>query len=217
MIHTFGRVPLFVYLIHLYVAHGAAVLVGLATGVPARLYFGHGNDAALVAAGAGVGLGGVYLAWAAIVLALWPLATWYARLQGAPARLVARLSVIDLLLRPLHRQRAGGLAGRHDLDAVDVDVARQGRSPTTPSRRCPRPGSIRRPRRAWRRPILVAGEADLGELGAAAEARLDVGDAHEGADEIGLQVQRELLHEGFGAAVDVAAGVGVGTGDRGRG
>ena len=82
MIHTFGRVPLFVYLIHLYVAHCAAVVVGLVTGVPARLYFGHGHDAALVAAGAGVGLGGVYLAWAAIVLALWPLAAWYARLKA---------------------------------------------------------------------------------------------------------------------------------------
>ena len=82
MIHTFGRVPLFVYLIHLYVAHGAAVLVGAAMGVPWRLHFGHGNDAALVAAGAGIGLPGVYIAWVAIVLALWPLAAWYARLKA---------------------------------------------------------------------------------------------------------------------------------------
>ncbi len=80
MLLTFGRVPLFVYLIHLYLAHGAAVLVGMAMGVPVNLFFG-GSSARLLAAGGGVSLGGVYLAWAAVVLALWPLATWYGRFK----------------------------------------------------------------------------------------------------------------------------------------
>ena len=82
MILTFGRVPLFVYLIHLYIAHGGAVLYRLATGVAPRLTFGPRPDATLVAAKTGVGLPGVYLAWVAVVLALWPLATWYARLKA---------------------------------------------------------------------------------------------------------------------------------------
>ena len=82
MILTFGRVPLFVYLIHLYIAHGAAVVSRMAMGVAPRMTFGARPDAALVAAKTGVGLPGVYLAWVCVILALWPLAVWYARLKA---------------------------------------------------------------------------------------------------------------------------------------
>ena len=82
MILIFGRVPLFVYLIHLYIAHGGAVLFRMAMGVSPRLHLGERPDAALVAAKTGVGLPGVYLAWVAVVLVLWPLAIWYARLKA---------------------------------------------------------------------------------------------------------------------------------------
>ncbi|MCX8254789.1 hypothetical protein RHCH11_RHCH11_00746 [Beijerinckiaceae bacterium RH CH11] len=82
MILTFGRVPLFVYLIHLYVAHGAAVLTRLAMGVAPRLTFGGRPEDALAAAKSGVGLPAVYLAWICVVLALWPLAAWYERLKS---------------------------------------------------------------------------------------------------------------------------------------
>ena len=82
MILTFGRVPLFVYLIHLYVAHGAAVLTRLAMGVTPRLTFGGRPEDALAAAKSGVGLPAVYLAWICVVLALWPLAAWYERLKS---------------------------------------------------------------------------------------------------------------------------------------
>ncbi|MOA05413.1 hypothetical protein D3C78_1250110 [compost metagenome] len=60
---------------------------------------------------------------------------------------------------------------------------------------------------------IVTVEAHVGELGAAAQARLQVGDADGGARQIGPQVQAELLHERLGGAVDVAARVGVGAGD----
>ena len=46
------------------------------------LFFGHGNEAALVAAVAGIGLGGVCRVRAAIGLPLWPLAAWYPRLKS---------------------------------------------------------------------------------------------------------------------------------------
>ncbi len=82
MILTFGRVPLFVYLIHLYVAHGSAVLVRMAMGEAPRMTFGARPDAALVAAKTGVGLPGVYLAWILVILALWPLAVWYQRFKA---------------------------------------------------------------------------------------------------------------------------------------
>ena len=82
MILAFGRVPLFVYLIHLYVAHGAAVLFRMAMGVSPRLSLGARPDAALVAAKTAVGLPGVYIAWACVVLALWPAAVWYGRLKA---------------------------------------------------------------------------------------------------------------------------------------
>ena len=82
MMLTFGRVPLFVYLIHLYVAHGAAVVTRMAMGVAPRMTFGSRPDAALVAAKTGVGLPGVYLAWVLVILALWPLAVWYQRVKA---------------------------------------------------------------------------------------------------------------------------------------
>lgn len=79
---AFGRVPLFVYLLHLYVAHGSAVLVGALEGIPPSAFFTGERDTPLLAAGWGFGLPGVYLAWASVVLALWPLAVWYGRLKA---------------------------------------------------------------------------------------------------------------------------------------
>lgn len=79
LLHTFGRVPLFAYVVHLYMAHGLALLVGLAMGFPGSLFFGlfvHREHAA--GAGWGFGLLGVYVVWIVVVLALWPLAAWFA-------------------------------------------------------------------------------------------------------------------------------------------
>ncbi len=72
---TFGRVPLFFYVIHIYAAH--AVAVGLAA------IQGNGASSAMTffvffPAGHGVGLWGVYAIWFAIVVALYFPSGWFA-------------------------------------------------------------------------------------------------------------------------------------------
>ncbi len=62
---TIGRVPLFFYLIHIYLIHGTALLAGAIVG-------GENPSATL---------GGVYLAWILIVAALYPACVWYAALK----------------------------------------------------------------------------------------------------------------------------------------
>lgn len=79
---AFGRVPLFVYLLHLYAVHLLAVVVGVAMGLPAPAFIGYLTDqATLRATGWGFGLGVVYVVWLALVVAMYPLAARYARLK----------------------------------------------------------------------------------------------------------------------------------------
>ncbi len=59
---TIGRVPLFFYLVHIYLIHGTALLAGAIVG-------GENPSASL---------GGVYLAWILIVATLYPACAWYA-------------------------------------------------------------------------------------------------------------------------------------------
>lgn len=73
----FGRTPLFFYVLHLYVGAGAALALALARGYTLE------EIGAFAKAGApppefGVGLGGAYIAWIAVVLALYPLCRWFA-------------------------------------------------------------------------------------------------------------------------------------------
>ena len=56
---VFGRVPLFYFLVHLFIIHGLAVL-------------SHQN---------GYGLRGVYVVWIAVVATLYPLCLWFKRLK----------------------------------------------------------------------------------------------------------------------------------------
>jgi uncharacterized membrane protein len=77
---VFGQTPLFFYVLHLYAALGAAMALELARG------FSLGQVAAFAASRAplesfGVGLLGVYVAWIAIVAALYPLCRWFARFK----------------------------------------------------------------------------------------------------------------------------------------
>jgi uncharacterized membrane protein len=79
---TLGRVPLFAFVVHLYLAHLLAAAVGAASGVPASAFVGSITDPArLRDAGWGYGLGAVYAWWVLVVLAVWPLAAWYARVK----------------------------------------------------------------------------------------------------------------------------------------
>ncbi len=75
---TFGRTPLFTYLLHIYIAHGLAVLVGVLMGVPASAFANFLADPSrLKAAEWGVGLPMVYAMWALTLVLLYPLSRWF--------------------------------------------------------------------------------------------------------------------------------------------
>lgn len=77
---TFGRVPLFFYLLQWFMAHGIAVLLSLAAGKPIGHLFGLPGGTP-PQPGAGFGLAATYLAWAAGVAILYPLCRWFAALK----------------------------------------------------------------------------------------------------------------------------------------
>ncbi len=75
---TFGRVPLFFYVLHILLAHFAAGLIALATG--------HGdvvltNLFLLMPDQWGFDLPGVYVAWIAVLIALYPPCRWFAEVK----------------------------------------------------------------------------------------------------------------------------------------
>jgi uncharacterized membrane protein len=77
VVRTFGRVPLFYYVLHLFVAHGLAVLL-------ATVRYGHVPYAMFtlpfawtVPADYGYSLPIVYALWAFVVLALYPICLWF--------------------------------------------------------------------------------------------------------------------------------------------
>jgi uncharacterized membrane protein len=77
-IATFGRVPFFYYVVHLYVLHVLAVLYSWAT---------IGDLTGLLALGArppgyGLGLPGIYAVWLAVVVLLYPLCRWFAGIKS---------------------------------------------------------------------------------------------------------------------------------------
>ncbi len=79
---TFGRTPLFTYLLHVWIAHGLAVVVGMVLGVPPSAFIDTITDPSrLIGLGWGFDLGGVYLAWAAVLVLLYPLSRWFEDLK----------------------------------------------------------------------------------------------------------------------------------------
>lgn len=81
---TFGRTPLFTYLLHIWIAHGLAMAVGMAVGVPPAAFVNLITDPSrLIEGGWGFGLAGVYVAWAAVLAILYPLSRW---LEGVKRR-----------------------------------------------------------------------------------------------------------------------------------
>ncbi len=75
---TFGRVPLFYYLLQWFVAHAIGLGLSIAAGKPAGHLFGL-PGATPPQPGAGFGLGVTYLAWAMGIAVLYPLCRWFAR------------------------------------------------------------------------------------------------------------------------------------------
>lgn len=86
---VFGRVPLFFYVLHIYVVHGAArALFLIRAGAPVSLMrsqwsfmpqmgYASFDFEALPEGFTALGLGGVYAASALVVLALYPLCVWF--------------------------------------------------------------------------------------------------------------------------------------------
>jgi uncharacterized membrane protein len=77
---TFGRVPLFIYLLHLYAAHAAAITLWLAEGFSFDQLRGFGAQAA-PPEGLGLSLAGTYAAWILIMAALYPACRWFASVK----------------------------------------------------------------------------------------------------------------------------------------
>ena len=79
---VYGRTPLFYFVVHLYLIHILLLAIVILQGHPlaqldfSPFKFGH-------PAGAGIGLGVVYLVWVGVVLALYPLCRRYGRYKAA--------------------------------------------------------------------------------------------------------------------------------------
>lgn len=74
VLSTFGRVPFFAYVLHLYVILLAAFLVVLAKGVDLKSLEAGGPPPENY----GLGLAGAYVMWALIVAAIYPACVWFA-------------------------------------------------------------------------------------------------------------------------------------------
>jgi len=76
---TFGRVPLFFYVVHLYVVHALSVLAGALQGLPLAdfldvwMNYPRGRF--------GFGLPVVYVVWAVVVAGLFPACRWFAEVK----------------------------------------------------------------------------------------------------------------------------------------
>ena len=79
---TFGRVPLFFYLLQWPTAHFISVIVHLIAGKPVRWMFGTQINFAGPPPGVGFNLAVVYACWIAGVLLLYPLCKWFAGVKA---------------------------------------------------------------------------------------------------------------------------------------
>ena len=78
VLEVFGRVPLFFYALHIALAHLAAGLLALQMGWGVEILVQRFN---YVPESWGVSLGWVYVAWIAVVVALYPACRWFANVK----------------------------------------------------------------------------------------------------------------------------------------
>ena len=78
-IAVFGRVPMFYYLVHIYVLHGLAVIAAVLSGHPASdmTFLTTWVTANPQLKGYGFGLGVVYAVWIGVIVLLYPLCKWF--------------------------------------------------------------------------------------------------------------------------------------------
>jgi len=76
---TFGRVPLFFYVTHIYLIHGLALGFALVTHPHlSRSGFVSPDETAIA-----LGLPGVYVVWLCVLILLYPLCRWFAEIKRA--------------------------------------------------------------------------------------------------------------------------------------
>jgi len=79
---TFGRVPLFYFLLQMILAHGLAVLLGYLAGKSVGyLFLNFPASSSNAPPDAGFSLGVVYAAWLGGLLVLYPLSLWYGKVK----------------------------------------------------------------------------------------------------------------------------------------
>ena len=90
---TFGRTPLFSYVIHFFILHVLQIILGLSLGYPIRIFlneiataiqagtFAVGPPPEIVRLGWGLPLWGTYLVWLTVVALLYPLSRWFERVK----------------------------------------------------------------------------------------------------------------------------------------
>ena len=78
---VFGRTPLFFYLIHVPVIHFFSVMLAVWMGYDTTFHFNN-SDPATWPVGFGFNLPGIYAVWIFIVLLLYPLCKWFAKLKA---------------------------------------------------------------------------------------------------------------------------------------
>jgi uncharacterized membrane protein len=81
-IETYGRVPFFYYVPHIYLIHGAALLASMALGQNWHYWVGPAFFLQGDPPGWGVRLVGVYCIWIAVVLTLYLPCLWFSRLKA---------------------------------------------------------------------------------------------------------------------------------------
>ncbi len=83
---TFGRTPLFTYIVHFFVLHSLQIGVGLSLGYPLRIFQNYIASAVAISAGGspeivhsdwGFPMWGTYLIWLTVVALVYPLSRWF--------------------------------------------------------------------------------------------------------------------------------------------
>jgi hypothetical protein len=80
---TYGRVPFFYYVLHLYLIHTLCVLVFFASGYSGNDIVSRDSFFNFRPPHFGFNLGVVYLIWLLVVLLLYPLCKWYDRYKSS--------------------------------------------------------------------------------------------------------------------------------------
>jgi uncharacterized membrane protein len=76
---VYGRVPLFYYVVHFYLIHALAIALAYAQGGTATFLLGFGKP---YAPWYGLGLPGVYVVWASVVVAMYLPCRWFAGVKA---------------------------------------------------------------------------------------------------------------------------------------